>query len=154
MTTERLQRYFNEYHSFHTTAGNVATHYFGIPMIMVALLSLLAQIHSGESAELIRLDGGMALWAFGTLFYLYLDWKIGVPFGVVAFGAYLLGRAVPLPVAIALFALGWVLQYVGHLKYEKRSPAFYKNLEHLLIGPLWIFSKLVGYSKPNELKSQ
>jgi uncharacterized membrane protein YGL010W len=41
-----------------------------------------------------------------------------------------------------VFVLGWVLQFVGHGHYEKKSPAFFKNLTHLLIGPLWVFSKL------------
>ena len=40
-----------------------------------------------------------------------------------------------------LFVFGWVLQFVGHYVYEKRSPAFMKNLTHLLVGPLWILAK-------------
>jgi uncharacterized membrane protein YGL010W len=39
--------------------------------------------------------------------------------------------------------VGWILQYLGHYVYEKKSPAFYRNLVHLLVGPLWILAKAV-----------
>ena len=46
--------------------------------------------------------------------------------------------------AAALFALGWILQGVGHYVYEKNSPAFFKNFAHLAVGQLWILAKAVG----------
>ena len=42
----------------------------------------------------------------------------------------------------ALFIGGWILQFVGHYAFEKNSPAFFRNLVHLLIGPLWVFARL------------
>jgi uncharacterized membrane protein YGL010W len=48
------------------------------------------------------------------------------------------------PVSIGLFVLGWVFQFVGHYVYEKKSPAFARNLVHLLVGPLWIAARAVG----------
>ena len=54
------------------------------------------------------------------------------------------GRFVPVPAAVALFVLGWVLQFVGHYVYEKKSPAFFRNVTHLLVGPLWILAKAIG----------
>jgi uncharacterized membrane protein YGL010W len=55
-----------------------------------------------------------------------------------------LGRVLPVPVSIGLFVLGWVFQFVGHYVYEKKSPAFARNLVHLLVGPLWIAARAVG----------
>ena len=48
--------------------------------------------------------------------------------------------------ALALFVVGWIFQFVGHYVYEKRSPAFFRNLAHLLVGPLWILAKATGRS--------
>ncbi len=48
---------------------------------------------------------------------------------------YLLG-ALPLWVNVALFVVGWILQFVGHSVYEKRQPAFLTNAVHLLVGHL------------------
>jgi uncharacterized membrane protein YGL010W len=50
----------------------------------------------------------------------------------------------PFSASLALFVLGWVLQFVGHYVYEKKSPAFFRNFTHLLVGPLWILAKVSG----------
>jgi uncharacterized membrane protein YGL010W len=55
--------------------------------------------------------------------------------------AIVLGRQIPIGTAVALFVVGWIFQFVGHYVYEKRAPAFYRNLAHLLVGPLWILAK-------------
>jgi uncharacterized membrane protein YGL010W len=39
--------------------------------------------------------------------------------------------------ALALFIVGWALQFVGHF-IEGNQPAFFRNPIYLLIGPLWI----------------
>lgn len=135
---------FAEYSSFHRTRGNQATHCFGIPMIIVGLFGLLARGVLWESAPeaLLRLDLGGVLWAVSTVIYLKLDWRLGGPFSLVTLGLYFVGRALPLPVQLGLFAVGWVLQLVGHHVFEKKKPAFLDNFLHLLIGPLWIFAKI------------
>mgnify|MGYP006370608533 CR=1 FL=1 len=63
--------------------------------------------------------------------------------GMLAFSVARLfvGRALPWAVSLGLFVFGWILQFVGHYVYEKRSPAFLNNLTHLLVGPLWILAK-------------
>lgn len=43
--------------------------------------------------------------------------------------------------SIAVFILAWVGQFYGH-KIEGAKPSFLKDLEFLLIGPLWIIQKL------------
>jgi uncharacterized membrane protein YGL010W len=50
-------------------------------------------------------------------------------------------RSLPWTVSLGVFVFGWILQFVGHSVYEKRSPAFLKNFVHLLVGPLWILAK-------------
>lgn len=58
---------------------------------------------------------------------------------VVLVALYFLSWYVSWPLAIGLFVIGWVLQFVGHI-YEGKRPAFTTNLVHLLIGPLWILA--------------
>lgn len=149
--TQKLSSYFSDYHEYHRTAGNQFCHYIGVPTIVVTLLGMLSMVTFG-SAEmqtwLFRPDLGMALLLFGIGFYFYVDWKIAVPFTLVLFGMYFLGRSIQnFWVLLAIHAGGWVVQYIGHLHYEKKSPAFYKNLTHLFVGPIWVFSKIVGYAK-------
>lgn len=141
----RLLTLLDDYGRYHLNPKNKLTHYIGIPMITVTLLGLLSKLVIADLAGPIRLDGGVILYLVAFVFYMTLDWKIGVPFAFVGAGLYALGRALPLEALAALFVLGWIIQYVGHIKYEKNSPAFYKNIEHLLIGPMWIFARSVGY---------
>lgn len=147
-----LAKYFKDYSSFHKTKGNRITHYFGIPMIVMSLFGLLslwdapnALIEAYWSSPFLHLDGGTIVILLGMIWYAFLDWKISGAFIFVLMGFYFLGRAIPTPMNLGLFVLGWILQGIGHAVFEKKSPAFLKNIEHLLIGPLWIFCKLVGY---------
>ncbi|MEK6335200.1 MAG: DUF962 domain-containing protein [Acidobacteriota bacterium] len=43
--------------------------------------------------------------------------------------------------ALALFVLGWILQFVGHA-IEGNQPAFFKNPIYFFIGPLWFVRRL------------
>ncbi len=143
MISKRLKSYFDDYRACHKTRGNRVTHAIGIPLIVLSLLGLLSEIDLGWgiAGTPFRFDGGVALLGGAGLFYLWLDWRRALPFGLVLMGIYFLGRALPPPWLWGLFVFGWVLQGIGHFYYEKRSPAFFRNLTHLLIGPFWIFCK-------------
>ena len=134
-----ISDYFRDYAGYHQTRGNRITHWVGIPCIVTSLLGLLS--HLGTPT----VNGGLALWLLGTLWYLKLDWKIGAPFSLVTLGAYLVGTVIPLPWLLALFVGGWIVQLLGHSYFEKNRPALLTNFRHTLVGPLWLFSKLIRY---------
>jgi uncharacterized membrane protein YGL010W len=46
-------------------------------------------------------------------------------------------------VGVAAFVVGWIFQAIGHAVYEKNRPAFFKNLLHLLVGPLFLANELL-----------
>ncbi len=149
--TQKLASRFADYREYHTHKMNQITHFIGVPMIVISLLGILARVTFGNQAFqslMVRPDLGWVLWAIAIIFYLYLDWKIALAFAFVLTGMYLIGRSLPMEILIPMHVIGWVVQYIGHLKYEKKSPAFYKNLAHLLIGPLWVFAKAIRYGEP------
>ncbi len=43
--------------------------------------------------------------------------------------------------AIGVFVVAWIGQFVGH-KIEGRKPSFLTDLTYLLIGPIWVLNKL------------
>jgi uncharacterized membrane protein YGL010W len=51
-------------------------------------------------------------------------------------------------VGLASFFVGWIFQAVGHTVYEKNRPAFFKNLLHLLVGPLFLMNDLLRIRRP------
>ncbi len=149
LASPRLARYFSEYASYHRTPGNKWTHYFGITFILTSLLGLLGRLPIGFEGifglTYFRLDGGTFL--IGCLFICYsiLDWKIAIPFIFILLGFYFFGRALPIYFDWVLFCTGWILQGIGHSVYEQNLPAFFNNLTHLFIGPLWIFARVIRY---------
>jgi uncharacterized membrane protein YGL010W len=44
--------------------------------------------------------------------------------------------------AIGVFVVAWIAQFVGH-HIEGRRPAFFTDLAYLLIGPAWIVAKIM-----------
>ena len=138
-----LRDHFADYGSFHSTGGNKVCHALGIPLIYFSTLALLGQV------PLLRVSGFTVTLAEPvilavTLYYLRLDAALGAMMMVVSAALAAAGRFVPVPVSAFLFLLGWVLQFVGHYVYEKKSPAFFRNATHLLVGPLWILAKATG----------
>ena len=39
----------------------------------------------------------------------------------------------------AVFVLAWIGQFVGH-KVEGKKPSFFKDVQFLMIGPLWLLA--------------
>ena len=146
-----LRARFADYAAFHATRGNQACHYVGIPLIVLSLFAMLARV------PLVPLGGfpvtlAELLLVAASLYYLTLDVPLALLMLAVSAAMVAIGRLVSLPLAVALFVLGWILQFVGHYVYEKRSPAFFGNLLHLLVGPLWILAKATGRARPGSLE--
>ena len=141
--TPALRAHFNDYAAFHGTPGNKACHYVGIPLIVLTLFALLSEVPlfavGGFTVTLAEV-----LLALATLYYLTLDPVLAVMMAAVSAALLVAGRHIPVSLAVGLFLLGWVFQFVGHYVYEKRAPAFYRNAAHLLVGPLWILAKATG----------
>lgn len=142
-----LESYFEEYSEFHKNPTNQLMHIIGIPLIMFTLLGLLRYLSYPIAGW--QIDAGLVLWVVATVWYLRLNMKLAMLFSPVAFAMYYLSVFVPLSALWGVFIVGWVIQLWGHKHFEKNSPAFLQNLEHVLIGPLWIFVKVfkISYQK-------
>ena len=149
LPSSALLIHFKDYEQFHQTKGNKFTHLPGIPLVLFSLVGLLAHVilWAPHPGSLFRIDLGLLLVLFGAAFSLKVDYKLGIPFALYAYLNYLLARHVPLSYLAAIQVVGWILQFFGHLKYEKKSPAFLSSIEHLFIGPMWIFAWIIGYYK-------
>ena len=139
----KLTTSFKDYDSYHRNKSNKYTHYLGIPLIVVSLFGLLAKL-SLFSVDNFVVTGAAVLGAIALVWYLMLDLKIGLIFLPVLALAYWLGGQFSTSTLWIMFVAGWVLQFIGHSAYEKNRPAFFRNFQHLLIGPLWIFCDLAG----------
>jgi uncharacterized membrane protein YGL010W len=140
-----LRSHFTDYSRFHATPGNQACHYFAIPLIVYSVFVMLARVPLFEVSGYVVTAAELVLLA-SVAYYLTLDAPLGVLMFVFSALLVAAGRQTPFLVGLGLFLFGWVIQFVGHYVYEKKSPAFYRNLVHLLVGPLWVLAKATGRS--------
>jgi len=138
----QFARWWADYQEHHRAEGNQWCHVAGIPMIIAGILGLL-------SVELFRVRGlpveaALLLVLAAGAAYLWLEPRLGGIMFAVLIAVYVGARLLGWKVALALFVVGWVFQFIGHGVYEKRSPAFLRNLAHLLVGPLWVLHHLTG----------
>ncbi len=45
--------------------------------------------------------------------------------------------------ALCLFVLGWIFQFIGHA-FEGKPPEFFKDWRFLFVGLRWWFAKMAG----------
>lgn len=141
-----LLKQLSIYASYHRDPRNIATHFIGVPMIVVAVTAFLSR-PAFELAGFAITPAWIALLA-ATVFYLRLDVRYGLAMGVLLGGSlFLASFTAPLAtgawlaVSAGLFIVGWIIQFIGHY-FEGKKPAFVDDLMGLLVGPLFIAAEL------------
>jgi Predicted membrane protein len=146
-TMKSLVDHLSQYAAYHRDPRNIATHFIGIPLIVVAVAVLLSrpQWVGGwvSPAVLIALASA---W-----FYLRLELRLGVLMtvllGLCIWAGQVLAQQstlVWLASGIGMFVVGWAIQFVGH-HYEGRKPAFVDDVTGLIVGPLFVVVELAFY---------
>ena len=150
----------SRYAECHRDQRNLLSHGVGVPLVVFALGLLFAR-----PAFVI---GPVALSPAWIAFSLAAAWYLtrgGLVLGVTAsagiaavlFGAHQAahgGVASTLGWGVGLFALGWLIQIVGHW-YEGKSPAFTGDPASMLIAPMFIAAEAlfaIGWNKPMRIE--
>lgn len=138
-----------QYAAYHRDRRNIATHFVGIPMIVLAVTTLMSR--AGFEVFGVVLTPGMALGLASALFYWRLDGRFGLVMTLLlglslAAGRWLAvqGTGVWLGAGVGLFVVGWIFQFVGHY-YEGRKPAFVDDLIGLIVGPLFVVAEVAFF---------
>ena len=123
------------YEESHRHPKNERIHFVAIPLIMLSLLGLLYVVHPWLAYALIL--GSMVYYArLSTPFLVAMAALSVVGLGLVyAMGEY------RLMVSVAIFVGAWIAQFVGH-NIEGKKPSFFEDLQYLLVGPIFVLSKL------------
>jgi len=144
-----IHDWFESYGNDHRHPTNRAIHWVCVPAILWCVIALL---------WLIPVPVGMlqqGAWAVLAMFAAYLfyhrlsrnmGWTMALVFIALALITaglrHLLGFHGLLWLAVALFVLAWVGQFVGH-RIEGQRPSFLTDLAYLLIGPAWLAGKVM-----------
>ncbi|PAT32636.1 DUF962 domain-containing protein [Vandammella animalimorsus] len=137
-----LEDQLANYAAYHRDPRNIATHFIGIPMIVLAITVLLSR-PAFTASGLVASPAVFAAIA-ASAYYLRLSLGLGLVMTAllalcVWFGAWAaqLSTATWLALGIGGFVVGWIFQFVGHF-WEGRKPAFVDDLIGLIIGPLFV----------------
>jgi uncharacterized membrane protein YGL010W len=143
-----LTQQLTQYAAYHRDRRNIATHFIGIPMIVLALAVLSSRPAWVFAALPVQLSPAWVMLVGGTLYYLVLDVPLGVMMAIFSALCLICGQWLAaqstltwLASGIGLFVVGWVFQFVGHIAYEHRKPAFVDDVIGLLIGPLFVLAE-------------
>lgn len=143
-----IDRWFSSYSDDHRNDTNQAIHVFAVPAILWSVIALLWCIPA--PGTLFK----PGIWAALPMFAAWLFYQrssrvlgMGMLLVLLALSALTwwlhgeLGTRGLLWLAVAVFVVAWIAQFVGH-RIEGRKPSFFTDLVYLLIGPAWVLSKL------------
>jgi uncharacterized membrane protein YGL010W len=127
----KIDRLFSLYGESHRNPTNKAIHWICVPLITWSLLAALWTWTPLAAYALIALAVG---------FYVSLSLPIAI--GMLALSGFMvltltLVTEHLLAVAIVVFVIAWIGQFIGH-KIEGKKPSFFEDITFLLIGPAWL----------------
>ena len=152
-----LVEQLSNYAAYHRDPRNIATHFVGVPIIVLSVLILLSRVSIDVAG--ISVTPALVVFLVSSIFY----FKLSLGYGLVMFmfhGALLLtaGHFATLTTVawlgagVGIFVVGWIIQFLGHY-YEGRKPAFVDDLIGLAIGPLFVVAELgflIGLGKKTQ----
>ena len=141
----------NEYGESHQDSINKKIHWVCVPAIMFSLLGILWSLPFPVKISPL-INWATVLITLSIIYYFFLSWKlaIGMLFSsllMILILQWMDGFSVPLwQIAIAIFIVAWIGQFVGH-HIEGERPSFFRDIQFLLIGPVWLLADV--YKKIN-----
>jgi uncharacterized membrane protein YGL010W len=144
-----VDRWLGNYSEDHRNPTNILIHWICVPVILWTAIALLWVVPVPAMLGRAGLWAAVALFA-ALSFYLRLSRALGlamfvafVALGLITEALYRsLGPAALMWLAIGVFVVAWIAQFVGH-KVEGKRPSFLTDLAYLLIGPAWIVAKVM-----------
>jgi len=150
MTTQYrfFERQMAMYATYHRDWRNRLTHFFGVPMIILALLIVMSLWRWPFGT--VDITFAMMFSAAVFLLWLAMDVGIALPLIVLMIPFLVLGEWIAatasLPLALAAFGVffvgGWAIQLWGHA-YEGRKPALVDNLFQIFVAPMFLTAEVL-----------
>ena len=148
-TPNSAEYWLQAYGADHRHPLNKKLHHVCVPLIVISLVGLLWSIPvPAEFREISpALNWGTALLLASVVYYFIISIPLAIgmlPLVLltVVIVNWLDGLALPLWMSsAAIFVLAWAGQFIGHVAEGKR-PSFLRDLQFLMIGPLWLLAGL------------
>jgi uncharacterized membrane protein YGL010W len=142
-----VAEWLGDYGASHENPTNKLLHWLCVPPIVLSVMGLLwsLPVPAAFAAASPWLNWATLAAAAAVIYYFALSPALAA--GVLL--AFLVLLAVthslaqlPWPLwltSLVIFVVAWIGQFVGH-SIEGRRPSFFKDVQFLLIGPLWLLA--------------
>jgi uncharacterized membrane protein YGL010W len=144
-----VEQWFGEYGESHSDPRNELLHIICVPAIVLTVIGFLWSIPVPAAFAEISpwLNWATITVAAAVVYYSTLSIALGVGAAIglgILVGLVRLLETLAWPLwltCLAIFVIAWIGQFVGHA-IEGKRPSFFKDLQFLLIGPLWLLGHL------------
>ncbi|WP_374459624.1 DUF962 domain-containing protein [Chryseobacterium taeanense] len=145
----KIDLLFAEYSESHRNSTNKLIHWICVPLIFWTILGFISLIPS-KSIGFIYIGEisyvSFVAIALVTIFYMRLSFTVSLIMLIImiimesfAYGINIRFKENSWLVYLSVFIITWIFQFLGH-KIEGKKPSFLKDLQFLLIGPIWLLS--------------
>jgi uncharacterized membrane protein YGL010W len=143
-------QWLNEYGDSHRNPRNKALHWICVPLILWCVIGLwwLVPFPAALRDAYPAINWASVLVVAALIYYAILS--VPLALGVLPILVLMLwsidalsrSATVPLWTIFAgVFVLAWIGQFIGHA-IEGKRPSFFKDVQFLMIGPLWLTADL------------
>ena len=162
-TMRKIDQLFAEYAESHQNQTNKLIHWICVPLIFFTIVGFISLIPTITTTKALNKLGHYTDWTivhfhfgysfislisilaiiFLTIFYIRLSKIIGIiMFSLILLMFYctsIINQIYKHPgiIYLSIFVITWIFQFVG-LKIEGKKPSILKDLQFLLIGPIWL----------------
>ncbi|WP_124642462.1 MULTISPECIES: DUF962 domain-containing protein [Amniculibacterium] len=145
---------FSEYGKSHKNKINKAIHWVCVPLIFWSILGFISLIPTPHI--FIQFMGYISVASLVSvllvsIYYLLLNWKMAIImfFVMMVFEKFVYETNIFFErkswlIFVSVFVITWIFQFVGH-KIEGKKPSFLKDIQFLLIGPIWLIKKILPF---------
>lgn len=144
-----VEQWFGEYGESHQHPRNELLHIICVPLIVMTVIGFLWSIPVPAAVYGLSpwLNFATLLVAAAVVYYFSLSVSLGLG-AALGLGALVLAvrwldtLSWPLWLTcLVIFVIAWIGQFIGHA-IEGKRPSFFKDVQFLLIGPLWLLGHL------------
>jgi uncharacterized membrane protein YGL010W len=144
-----ITHWLSEYGQSHANPANKLLHWICVPLIVFAVMGLLWSIPvpGALASRSLWINWSTLVVVLALVYYAVLSPALALGVAVafaILFAMLNAIASLPLPLwatSLAIFVIAWIGQFVGH-GLEGKRPSFFKDVQFLLIGPLWLVAAL------------
>ena len=143
-----VETWFDEYGDSHHDKTNKLIHWLCVPTILFCTVGFIWIIPKpGVMGASPFLNWATVALVLAVAYYAMLS--VPLALGMLVVNAAVFGILYSLSnvgivlwqVCLSLFVIAWIVQFIGH-KIEGKKPSFFKDMQFLLIGPIWLLGFL------------